>query len=170
MNEPSNVTAGDVIRYPEGPGMHIVLEPIREIANPLTGELVKTDDVQGLAQAILSLKERRNHLSDVITAFTDAAAAQSRLLGQRTFHYEGFTLEVGADTDLEWDVEALLQLRDLGLPEERYNELVTAKVEYRVNGTVARQIAGANPEFAAVIEAAKRRVPKRPSASVKQRR
>ena len=61
----------------------------------------------------------------------------------------------------------VLELRDLGLPEERYGELVVATVTYKVNASVAKQIAGANPEYAKVIDRARSRPDTTPRVYVK---
>lgn len=139
-----------------------------EAVNPHTGELVPLNDIVKVARAIQDIREWRLKIGEAIDLFSAAAVEESRRQGTRTLQAGGLTVTVSADTDIEWDVEGLLAgLRELGLPEARLDALVTATVTYRVNGSVARQIAAATPGAAGVIEAAKGRVPRRQYVSVK---
>lgn len=141
---------------------------VREILNPLSGEMVRADDMQMVAVSIEMLKDRKRQLDEVIAAFSEAAVEESRRLGTKTINLDGFALLISADQTLVWDVEKLLELRDLGLPEERYAELVKPTVEYRVDARVANQLAKANPDYARVIDAARGYEPRRQYASVKR--
>lgn len=133
-----------------------------ELVNPITGELVPYGDVPALAEAVRVVKERRDHLNDVIAAFNHAIIQESTRQGTRTLNIGRTTVKVSADHETEWDIELLQEgLLAAGIPQERLEELVVAKVEYKVNGTVARQLSGANPEYKTAIEAAKGRVPKK---------
>ena len=138
-----------------------------ELLNPVTGELVPTSDLGKVAEALDTLRAARAALSDATAAFTEVIVAESKRQGTKTLTAAGVRLEVSADSEIQWDVEELLKLRDLGLPEDRYTALVTMVVSYKVNGSVARQIEGASPEYAAVVDRARVRVPKRPYVSVK---
>jgi hypothetical protein len=152
------------------PDEHGELAVIPEILNPLTGELVPADDVSAVAGAIDMLRDRKRFFDSVISVLTDAAYEQSRIQGTRTFHVgNGMSLVLSAETEVSWDAEKLMaDLRAAGLPEDRIDELVTTVVSYKVNGTVARQLARANPEYATVIENAQTRVPSRRSASTRR--
>lgn len=137
------------------------------ILNPVTGELVPRTDLPALAQNIELLRARRRSLDNAIAAFGEPFITEARRGGGRTFNLAGLKVVVSADTELQWDVTVLTELLDLGLPVERYAQLVEETVSYKVNGSVATQIAAANPEYAEVIGRAKGRVPKRQSVSVK---
>lgn len=137
-----------------------------ELVQPLTGELIRADDVAGVGEAIRALREHKRNVDTAISAFTLAAIEQSRAMGTKTLHAGGVTIKVSADSEIEWDVTELVKLLDAGLPAERYADLVTETLTYKVNANVAKQIEGANEKYAPIIERARRRVPKRQSASV----
>lgn len=67
-----------------------------------------------------------------------------------------------------WDIEILGELRALGLPEERMDQLITAEITYKVNTNVAKQLASVNPAYAAVIERAKSQVPRATYVSIRK--
>lgn len=138
-----------------------------EIVQPLTGVLVRTDDIDAIAVAVADLRAHRARLNDAISQFDAAAVAWSKMLGKKTIAAASHTLTVSADHEIEWDVEALEELRELGLPDARFDALVRMVVTYKVNASVAREIEGASPEYAEVIRRARVRVPKRQYVSVK---
>jgi hypothetical protein len=70
-------------------------------------------------------------------------------------------------TSIIWDHEVLEELREEGLPEARFNELVVPEVTYKVNRSVANSIAKSNPVYGEIIERAQERHEKSPSVSVK---
>lgn len=138
-----------------------------ELLNPMTGELVNVHDLPRLAEVIEALREHRQQVNDTMAAFTEAVAAESRRQGTRTLAAGDWVLELSADSAIEWDVPALFALENAGLPRERMNELVRSEITYKVDGRVARQLAGASPAYKAIIEAATVRVPRRQYVTVK---
>lgn len=141
-----------------------------ELVQPLSGELVPADDVAGLARALAALREHRDRVNDAIAMFTAAAAEESARQGTRTLTADGWEIKLGPDTEINWDMEVLLELRTAGLPEDRFDQLVRATVEYKVDGRVVRQLEAASPVYAEIIDRARSRVPKRQYASVPPRR
>ncbi len=140
------------------------------VLQPLTGELVDSRDLPALADALEALRAHRQEVSDAIAAFTEAVLEESRRLGTKTIPAGNtFVLQVSADSEIEWDVSALERLRDLGLPEERMNELLRPVVQYKVDGRVAKQLAGASAEYKAVLDAAAVRKPKKAYVTVRPR-
>jgi hypothetical protein len=137
-----------------------------EILNPVSGELVPAADLDRVTGALIELRDLRRRVSDAVAAFTDAVVAESQRQGTRTLTAGGVQVKVSAPDEIDWDLDVLDELRSLGLPDARFDELLVATVTYRVNGSVARQLAGASKEYAAVIERAKRRVPKRQYVTV----
>ena len=95
---------------------------------------------------------------------TAAIVERSRILGTKTIHlHAGGKAEVRDGSETVYDVEVLeAELRALGLPEDRLAELIKETVTRTIDGKVARSVAAANPEYAAVIESA-RTVIERPS-------
>lgn len=138
-----------------------------ELLNPFTGELVSTGDLARVAATLDDLREIRQKLNDAVAVFTEAVIAESRRVGSKTLTAGAVKLELSADSTIEWDVEELLKLRDLGLPEARYDELVQQTVSFKVNGSVARQLEGASEEYASIIQRARVRVPRRQYVSTR---
>lgn len=124
-----------------------------------TGEVVDLEDARSCAQALHGIRNLEQNLREAKAILTDALIAESARVGTKTLHAGNLTAIVSSNTETVWDIETLETLRDLGLPEETYNKLVKPEISYKVDGRVAKQIAGANPEYARVIEAAKTVVP-----------
>ena len=138
-----------------------------DILHPLTGELVRSDDLPAVAAAIDALRVYRNQINEAIHAFTAAAVAESRRLGTKTITAGALTLEISADSEVEWDLDVLARLRALGLPDDRYEALVRPTVTYKVDGRVARQLEGASDTYAEVIQRARIRIPKQQYVRIK---
>lgn len=133
-----------------------------ELALPTTGEIIDLDDPAACTRALAGIREVEGALRDLKQTLTDAIIAESERQGTKTIHDGTFTAEVKSGSETVWDLETLEQLRTLGLPEERFNALVTAQISYKVDGRVAKQIASANEEYEKVIAAA-RQVVRKPS-------
>lgn len=139
----------------------IAVNQPRELVLPGTGELVNLDDAGQVARALSSLRDWKRHADEARAVLEAALVAESARQGTKTLHLGAMTASVSADTELAWDVTVLIGLLAAGLPSERYTDLVTETVSYKINASVAKQIAGANPAYAAIIDAAQSRVPKR---------
>lgn len=85
---------------------------------------------------------------------------ESRRQGTKTLHLTHGTAEITGGAALEWDLGTLLDLKELGLPDDRYDQLVVATTTYKVDARVAKQLEAANPEYAAVIGRARHYVEK----------
>lgn len=117
---------------------------------------------------LTDIREMESKLREAKGALTEALAAEFSRQGTKTLELNGIKATLGADSEIVWDIEVLGELRNLGLPEERMDQLVTAEVTYKVNGSVAKQVAAANPAYAEVIERAKGRVPRTPYVSIRR--
>lgn len=137
-----------------------------ELLNPMTGELIARTDLAAVSSTINDLRELKRNVDAAIAAFSDAAVEESKRVGARTLLADGMKVTISSDKELVWDVEKLADLVAAGLPQERYEQLVTAVVSYKVDGAVARQISGASDTYKAIVEAAKRYEPKRQYVSV----
>jgi len=135
---------------------------------PGTGEVINLEDPTACLRILIDIRELESRFREAKGALTEALAAEFSRQGTKTLEFSGVKATLGPDNEIVWDVEVLGQLRDLGLPEERMDALITAEITYKVNGSVAKQIAAANPAYAEVIERAKSRVPKTPYVSVKR--
>lgn len=129
------------------------------ILNPATGEIADANDP---AQVITILASLRDLIAVAVEQRRNAEAAlaeHARTLGTRTFEIDGQKVEVRGGDRVEYDPDILEQLLDVGLPEERWNALVKLEVKTKIDGHVARQLAGANERYAAIVEKAKTVVP-----------
>lgn len=140
-----------------------------EVLNPITGELIDIRETAQVAAAVEQLRDLQNRAKEAIGRITEAMIVESQRVGTKTFAAGSVSLVLSADSETQWDVTELAKLRDAGLPEERYAELVEETISYKVNGAVARGISSANPKYAKIIESARQKVPKKQYVSVKQR-
>ena len=135
-----------------------------ELAIPGLGTLVSLDDEEACAEALSDLRAFEFQVREAKALLTAAIVERSRILGTKTIHlHAGGKAEIRDGSETVYDIEALeSELRVLGLPEDRLAELIKETVTRTIDGKVARSVAAANPEYAAVIESA-RTVIERPS-------
>lgn len=146
----------------EAPAASKELERPKEILNPVTGALIAVNDLEAVGTNILMLRNVKAELERVVAELSAAAAEESKRQGTRTLTAGPVRLVVSADTEIAWDIAALRErLTDAGCPPERLGKLIKVTVEEKVDAAVARQLAGANPHYAAIVEACQSRVPKR---------
>ena len=141
------------------------------VLNPLSGELVDPSDLPRVAQALADVREAKRRLDEARAYAEDVLADESKRVGSKTLHLDGWKAEVSGGTRLVWDLEKLRAgLRDADCPEDRIEALITETVEYKVNNSVARQLAGANDAYKAAIDAARSYVPAAVRVSVEATR
>lgn len=128
------------------------------LLDPLSGELIPTSDLPKVAQALANLREYKGRVQDAIRAAEVILLEESEIQGAKTLRYGRVVVEVSGGSELLWDVEVLDELLDLGLPEERFAELVKTTVERKVDARVAKQIEASNEAYAGVIDRARSRV------------
>lgn len=138
-----------------------------EVLVPYSGQIVSLDDPPECLKLLAEIRELEGKLRDVKGALTEALGHEFSRQGTKTIEMNGVKAVLGPDSEIVWDVEVLEELRELGLPEERMNALVTTEVTYKVNANVAKQLAGANQAYGEVIERAKSRIPKTPYVSIR---
>lgn len=142
--------------------------PHTELVVPTTGEIVDAGDPEACLRALSEVRELESRLKELKAELTDALAREFSRQGTKTMELGGYKAELRGGTQVVWDVEVLEELRDLGLPDDRMNALVTPEVTYRVNASVAKQIAAANTSYAGVITRAKTEVPKASYVTLKE--
>jgi hypothetical protein len=135
---------------------------------PQTGELLSLDDAAGCLRVLTEIRDLETKLREAKAELTTALSAEFSRQGTKTLEIGGVKAELRGGTEVVWDIEVLGELRNLGLPEERMDALVTAEVTYRVNANVAKQLASVNPLYASVIERAKSTIPKASYVSIKK--
>lgn len=132
----------------------VAIPELREIANPITGELIDVSDPTACAAAIAELRDLEDRAKYVRRILGETLVEESLRLGTKTLHLAGADVTLTEKKTIVWDVEKLAELRDAGLPEERWDELVTQVVEEKVNANVAKQLSG-NPVYAEIVAAAR---------------
>jgi hypothetical protein len=137
------------------------------ITVPGVGTLVRINNLDEVTQALQDVRTLEGQLRDAKAVLTAAVVQESQRQGTKTLTAAGVTVTVSPDTEIVWDMTVLPELLDAGLPPDRYNDLVEEVVTYKVNGTEARKLEGANPVYAAIIGRARVRQPKRQYATVK---
>jgi hypothetical protein len=139
-----------------------------QLVVPVTGELLDLEDADKCVQVLTEIRELESQLREAKATLTEALAAEFARRGTKTMEVGGTKAVLSGGSEIVWDVEVLGELRDLGLPEERMDELVTTEVTYRVNANVAKAIAAANAGYAEVVERAKSVIPKAVYVSLKR--
>lgn len=141
-----------------------------DIVVPGTGEIVSLAEASGVARALRAIREHKQQVEDVRALLERALVEESERAGTKTLHLgDGLTASIGPDTEIEWDLDELEKLKDAGLPDERYAELVTEVVSYKVNASVAKQIEGANARYGEIVVRARNRVPKRQTVRIEEK-
>lgn len=135
---------------------------------PQSGELLALDDTAGCLRVLTEIRDLETRLREAKAELTFALSAEFSRQGTKTMEVDGIKAELRGGSEVVWDVETLGELRALGLPEDRMDQLITAEVTYRVNSNVAKQLAAANPLYASVIERAKNTVPRSSYVSIKK--
>ncbi len=137
------------------------LVTIREIWNPVTGELVPADDINGVAEAVKALRELRQKVSDAVADATVLLVEESRRRGTKTVALENVTAVISGGDETVFDIETLRSdLEALGCPQDRLEALIKTEVTYKVDKRVVKQLAAANEDYAEAIESATSVVPK----------
>lgn len=130
-----------------------------ELLDVRTGELLPATP-ENAVNLLTAARDMRGRLMDLVKDCEAVLLDESRKQGTKTLHYGSETATITGGQDLAWNLDILLELRNRGLPEARYNELVVATVTYRVNAAVAKQLEASNPAYAEVIAMARSYEPK----------
>ncbi len=144
------------------------LVPVSEdLLNVETGELLEPTTANAVT-VIQAARTMRSRLHDVVAQATAWLADESARQGTKTLHAGSSSVVLSGGRTDEYDpLELMNYLRNAGLPEQRVDDAVTTIIDYRVNRSVLRQLAAANPEYADAIEQAKRVVEKPIRATIK---
>lgn len=138
-----------------------------ELILPASGELIDITDPAACARALYELRELKDRIKEIESVLKETVFDESLRQGGKTLHFEGgFTAKISTPNETRWDYSVLLELIDAGLPEERFNELVMIEQTYKVDGSIIRQLQGANPAYAEIIGRAKEVIPRTPFVSV----
>lgn len=157
------------------------VQPPQQFPNLLTGELVDRSDMGQVVGYLDQLNEHRRKVSALIREIGDIVIEHARTHGTKTIHAEvrlppdpranaetqkhlpsvvRLKAVVSGGPEVDWDVSRLEDLLQAGLPQDRWNELVSIEQTFKINANVAKSIAASNPAYAEIIESAKGITPK----------
>jgi hypothetical protein len=131
------------------------------IVLPITGEQIDLREPAQVAGALDQVRDLEQRLRGLRHLLSNVLRLESVRLGTKTLHLDGnWTAVVSGGSRPEYDTELLQhRLHAAGLPEDRLTDLIQPVVTYKVSAQVARQIAGANPAYAAALREARTDVP-----------
>jgi hypothetical protein len=146
--------------------LKVAVDP--DLVLPTTGEVIDLRDPAQVAHGLDSVRYLVRQLGELRKLLETVLRLEGQRQGTKTLHLHGFKAEISGGETVEWNISALRgALEAAGLPDERMRELIKAEVVYKVNASVAKQLASANPEYAKAIDHAKSMVPAAWRVSVK---
>lgn len=134
---------------------------------PVTGELLSLDDTAGCLRVLTEIRDLESRLREAKAELTGALSVEFQRQGTRTLEINGIKAELRGGSEIVWDIDVLQELAGLGLPEERMGALISTEISYKVNASVAKQLASVNESYSEVINRAKTTIPKASYVSVK---
>jgi hypothetical protein len=136
------------------------LSVITELLDVESGEVLPAS-VENAAVVLASARVIKQKIDTVIRSATDYLASESTHQGIKTFNVGSGTVSLSGGASIEYDAADLMEaLRVAGCPEDRIEAAVVAEITYKVNRSVLRQLAGANPDYKAAIDLAERTIEK----------
>jgi len=144
------------------------VEPGTALVLPTSGVVVDLADERQVTMAYQDIKALKDAVMDADRRLREAFKEISSLKGSKTFYIDGLgKIELRGGDRTEYDAQAIEDgLRDLGCPEDVIREIVVETISYKVDGNRARRAASANPDYARVIEDARRTVETLPSVLI----
>lgn len=133
-----------------------------DLVVPVSGELVNLSDELACVSAIQDIREWESRLKEAKSILTAAIVERAKQDGTKSFALaDGRRAEVRGGPDAEYDLTEIEEgLRALGMPEERIREVIVEEVSYKLSAREAKRVSGANEDYAAVINGAKKTVEK----------
>jgi len=141
--------------------MNLPAAPSELYPLPTTGEAVDLSKPDEVAAALRTLRAfKQGALADAVRVLEEALMVEMERQGTKTLHFEGMTAKLVEKTETTWDVEALRKGLDrAGCPPGRIDELIVPEVTWKVNASVGRQLASANPKYERALKRHKTVVP-----------
>ena len=134
----------------------VQMEETPLIMVPLTGQLLDLTSPLEVAGALRDLRDVKRQLDELRSFLEGVLRLEAQRQGTKTLHLGALDAVISGGTRADFDVELLASLlQEAGLPEERLRAAIVETVSYKVNQLVLKQLAGANPDYAAAIELAK---------------
>lgn len=143
------------------------IAPFTGLLDVQTGELLDPT-IGNAARVLRACRDMKERINQIVSETTTFLADQAQHQGARTLHDGADTITLTGGPGIDYDPHDLMEaLRVAGCPEERITQAVVEEISYRVNRSVLRQLAAANPDYAAAIDLAKRHIDKPVRAAVK---
>jgi hypothetical protein len=150
--------------------LELAQEQLPGLLNVETGELLEPT-IDNAAAALIACRNMRERIHGITNEITAYAVSLAEERGTKTLHGERETLSVSGGLTEEYDAVILEDLlRTAGCPEDRIRAAITEEISYKVNKSVLKQLAGANPNYKTAIELARSEVEKPYRAAVKTKR
>ncbi len=141
--------------------------PDTTLVNVLTGEQLPAT-VENAATVLEAAREMKTRLNHVIEAATLYLVAESAVRGTKTLNSGDVSVTLTGGATVDYDATDLMEaLHAADCPVDRIAQAVEQIVSYKINRAVLRQLAAANPDYAAAIELAAHTVEKPYRAAVK---
>jgi len=126
---------------------------------PFVGTIVDLREPVEVAEALTHVREVKRQLDELRALLEGVLRLEGQRQGTKTLHLGPLVAVISGGTRPEYDPDLLIRgLEAAGLPEERIWAAVKQVVEYKPDQRVLRQLAAANPDYAAAIDRAKRTV------------
>lgn len=140
------------------------------LLNVTTGELLEPT-LENAAIVLDQARAMKTIVNDIVLEATAVVEAEAARRGTKTLREGDFEVALSGGPGEEYD-ELILQqeLRAAGCPDDRIDAAVVPTITYKVNRSVLRQLAGANPAYKTAIDRARREVMRVYRASVKRRK
>jgi hypothetical protein len=132
-----------------------IAQEYEEVTLPGTGEIVSLSDESACALALNALRDFENQIREAKRLLTYGIVERTKVLGSKSFTLSGGKLkaEVRGGPERAYDAEAIeRELREAGMPEARIRQIVREEITYTLRAVEAKRAAGANEEYAAIIE------------------
>jgi len=161
------VKVGEAVEVEEAPAEEVELRST--VVVPLLGLAVDPYELDEVAEALESVRQAKRMLDESRGELEWLLAEAAKRRGTKTLHLSKADVAIRGGPETVYDIEVLAQLQEVGLPEDRYNQLVKTRVEYRVDRNVVRQLLGSgNPDYSRIIDKAASEVERPYYVSVKR--
>jgi hypothetical protein len=135
-----------------------------------TGEVLEPT-IGNAARVLVAARAMKERVNAIVQEATEFLVEMSEHQGTKTLHGDDETITLNGGPTVDYDYGWLFEeLLAAGCPQARIDAAIRTVITYRVDRSVLRQLAAANPKYRAAIERAQIEVEKPYRASVKLRR
>ncbi len=147
-------------------------EESTELVVPGLGTVVDLTNPHDCALALADVRMVESAFAGTKKKLTEALVDAAKQRGTKTLHLDGeITATVRGGERIVYDAEEIeLGLRKAGMPEDRIREIVKETVSYQVVAVEAKRAAGANPDYALVIDGNKSTIVADPHVTISRQR